>query len=356
MIITAMTPFMPAAARGPSDWRGWMGQICVRLETDTGLIGYGMGGGGEAGLHVIDTVLRQRLIGADADPVEDLWEQMYAATLPFGRKGLAIMAQSAVDLALWDLRAKSQATTVAALLGDEPRQRLPMYRTISKDADATRWLGRIEEAVVAGYGAVKIGGLGQLHPSHEADAIVAMLTSARRLIGPDIRLMADVGMRWHDVDAVISLCQRLAEIDLDWLEEPLPADDLDGYARLASVSAVPIAGGEHEFTARGFAELMARGAHHIYQPDVCWCGGLTQLLEIYRLAQVNHVRVCPHRGSEAWSLPALQTVDPQPLAESGRPWMAWIGGGRSTSAQVEATATLGFGVDEKSLEAARARG
>ncbi len=350
MKITSVTPFMPEASRQPSDWRGWMGQICVRVETDTGLVGYGMGGGGEAGLHVIDTVFRRALIGEHATDVEGLWEHLYIATLPFGRKGLAIMAQSAVDLALWDLRAKAQATTVAALLGVSPTQRIPMYRTISKDADSRRWLGQIEQAVSEGFGAVKIGGLGQFDPTQDAEAIVDLMTSARALVGQNVSLMADVGMQWHDVDAVIALCERLTDVGLDWLEEPLPADDIDGYARVAAASPIPIAGGEHEFTARGFAELMARGAHHIYQPDVCWCGGLTQLLEIYRLAQIHNVRVCPHRGSEAWSLPAMQTVDPQPMAESGRPWMAWVGGAHWASAHVEATATLGFGVDEQALE------
>lgn len=352
MKITSMRSFMPAAARTPSDWRGWMGQICVRLETDTGLHGYGMGGGGEAGLHVINTVLRRVVVGAAAENVEDLWEQMYAATLPFGRKGLPIMAISAVDLALWDLRAKAQQLSVARLLGATCRDRLPMYRTISKDADPSRWLTQLEEAVTEGYRSVKIGGLGQLHPAQDADAIVDMIAQARRLVGDEIRLMADVGMQWHDADEVIALCVRLADYDLGWLEEPLPADDIDGYARLAAASPVPIAGGEHEFTARGFADLMARGAHHIYQPDVCWCGGMTQLLEIYRLAQTHDAGICPHRGSEAWSLPALQTVDPQPLAESGRPWMDWVGGARWGAGSVEPSAMLGFGIDEQALVAA----
>ncbi|MBT3345004.1 MAG: mandelate racemase/muconate lactonizing enzyme family protein [Gemmatimonadetes bacterium] len=351
MKIASMTGFMPDAARTPADWRGWMGQICVRLETDTGLVGYGMGGGGEAGLHVIDTVLRRVMIGAPAEPIEDLWEQMYAATLPFGRKGLPIMAISAVDLALWDLRAKAQGCSVAALLGEAPREHLPLYRTISKDAHPTRWLTQIEAALTEGYRSVKIGGLGQLHPSQDADQIVGLVAQARALVGDEVELMTDVGMQWKDVAAVIRLCQRLVDYNMGWLEEPLPADDLDGYARLAAASPIPIAGGEHEFTARGFGELMARGAHHIYQPDVCWCGGLTQLLEIYRLAKGHDVRVCPHRGSEAWSLPALQTVDPKPLAESGRPWMDWVGGARWGAGIVEPHAAVGFGVDEEALMA-----
>ena len=261
------------------------------------------------------------------------------------------MAISAVDLALWDLRAKARDCSVAAQLGDVPRQVLPMYRTISKDADPTRWLHQMEAAVLEGYRSVKIGGLGQLHPTHDADRILDLVKQARDLVGHEVELMTDVGMQWQDVDAVIELSQRLADHDLGWLEEPLPADDLDGYARLAAESRVPIAGGEHEFTARGFEELMSRGAHHIYQPDVCWCGGLTQLLEIYRLARGYDVRVCPHRGSEAWSLPALQTVDPQPLAESGRPWMEWVGGGQWEGATVTPSTELGFGVDEAALMA-----
>jgi len=336
MKITNVRATQPDAPGTPSDWRGWMGQIAVAVDTDDGLTGHGIGGGGTAGIHVIETALRPLLLGADATDVEGLWETMYRATLPYGRKGLAIMAISGVDLALWDLRSKAADKPVAALLSHAPRADVPAYRTGGAED--------VDESVADGFGAVKVGGLGRFDPAGNANAIVALLRGARAQVGPDVALMADAGMNWTDREAVLALCERLVELDLRWMEEPLPADDLDGYAWLTERSPVPIAGGEHEFGARGFAELMARGCHAVYQPDVCWCGGLTQLVEIYRLARAHGVSVCPHRGSETWGLHAIAALDPQPLAESGRPWMEWVGGREIVRGRARWTGGPGFGV------------
>ena len=331
--VRAMHPDVPGT---PAGWRGWMGQIAVAVGSDDGLTGYGIGGGGAAGIHVIETALRPLLLGADATDVEGLWEAMYRATLPYGRKGLAIMAISGVDLALWDLRGKRADKPVAALLVDAPQADVPAYRTGGAD--------RVAEALADGFGAVKIGGIGRFDPAGDADAIVALLRGVRAQVGADVALMADAGMNWRDREAVLALCERLVELDLGWMEEPLPADDLDGYAWLTARAPVLIAAGEHEFTARSFAELMARGCHAVYQPDVCWCGGMTQLVEIYRLARAHGVRVCPHRGSETWGLHAIAALDPQPLAESGRPWMEWVGGREILRGRARWTDGAGFGV------------
>jgi len=336
MKITDMRATQPAAPGTPADWRGWMGQIAVAVATDDGFTGYGIGGGGPAAIHVIDTALRPLLLGADAADVEGLWNAMYRATLPYGRKGLAVMAISGVDLALWDLRGKAAGRPVAALLADAPQTAVPAYFTGSADA--------VDQAAAGGFGAVKIGGIGRLDPAADADAIVELLRDVRARIAPDVALMADAGMGWTDREAILALCEHLADLGLGWLEEPLPADDIDGYAWLNARAPIPIAGGEHEFTARGFAELMARGCHAVYQPDICWCGGMTQLVEIYRLARVHGVAVCPHRGSEVWGLHAIAALDPQPLAESGRPWMEWVGGRELAGGQARWTGGPGFGV------------
>ena len=131
-------------------------------------------------------------------------------------------------------------------------------------------------------------------------------------------------MRW-DIETTLTVAAALPEGEIDWIEEPLPADDFDGYQTLATECSVPIAGGEHEFTATGFAEIIRRRLHGVLQPDVCWCGGLTELVSIYQQAAEAGLRVCPHRGAELWCLHAIAALDPQPLAESGRPWMSWVG-------------------------------
>ena len=313
MKITDVRAVQPDAEGAPQDWRGWLGQILVRVDTNDGLSGYGVGGGGTAGIHVVRTVLRDLLIGQDAHDVEDLWEQMYRLTLPYGQKGLAIMAVSGVDLALWDLRGKAAGKPLVEVLGGRSGQAIPAYKT--------GWSpGEVLQDSAEGFGAVKLQ-VGNL----DGPEAVAQLREMRETLGSDVRIMADAFMSW-DEEKALQVAEGIAELDIHWLEEPLPADDLAGYERLCKHSPVPIAGGEHEYTAAFFEQMMQRGVHAIYQPDVCWCGGLTELVKIYKMAETFGVQVCPHRGSEVWALHAIAALDPDPLAESGRPWMTWVAG------------------------------
>lgn len=342
MKITDVRACQPATPGSPPDWRTSLGQILVAVETDCGLTGYGVGGGGAAGIHVVRTVLRELLLGRDPAPVESLWDEMYRATLPFGRKGLAIMALSGVDLALWDLRGQAASEPIARLLGGDVGQSIPTYATV--------W-GSVEDALAAGHRAIKLH-LGKYDPEADTDAMLAQVAQTRELIGPDCDLMVDAFMSW-DVETSLRIAGQLVEYDIAWLEEPLLPDDLRGYAELSGNSPIPIAGGEHEFTAAAFARLIDGRLHDILQPDVCWCGGLTELVKIYRMAGEAGLRVCPHRGSEIWSLHAIAALDPQPLAESGRPWMTWVAGQPPIlEGRIQLTDAPGLGVriDETRLE------
>ena len=337
MRIRKIKACVPCEAAVPRGWRGWFAQILVQIETDDGFMGYGMGGGGEAAVHVINTILNDTLLGQDATQVEHLWEQMYRNTLPFGRKGIAIMAISGVDLALWDLRGRRENLSVAEVLGGPVGEPIRYYATSGIDDEPLY--------THPGVNAYKLGGLNKYDAKHDVDLIVNKLKAARDLVGADVDLMVDVGMGWNDSRAVLKLCNRLEPLNIGWLEEPLPADHFDEYAWLRERSPIPIAGGEHEFTAIGFAELMRRGCHDIYQPDICWCGGMTEMVKIYRMAKDQGVRVCPHRGSETWGLHAIAALDDCPFAESGRPWMKWVGGVEFPNGSVRTMAAPGFNVD-----------
>src|SRR5687767_11362167 len=131
--VRAVQPVSPGA---PPDWRTSLGQILVAVDTDVGLTGHGVGGGGLAGVHVVRTVLRDLLLGRNAEALEEFWRQMYRATLPFGQKGIALMAISGADLALWDLRGKAANLPVANLLSDQIQARMPTYVTFWDDLTA----------------------------------------------------------------------------------------------------------------------------------------------------------------------------------------------------------------------------
>ncbi|HZZ78530.1 MAG TPA: mandelate racemase/muconate lactonizing enzyme family protein, partial [Gemmataceae bacterium] len=229
----------------PADWRTSLGQILVAVETDAGLIGYGVGGGGLSAIHIIRTVLRDLLVGRDVEPIETRWQEMYAATLAFGRKGVAIMALSGVDLALWDLRGKAANQSVDQLLGGPIHDSMPTYTTVWDD---------VPEAQLGQHAAFKIH-LGS--SDGDLDSYVKTLARARARVGPGVALMVDAWMRW-DVPFTLRFAERVAPLGIDWIEEPLPPDDFAGYAELARRCPIPIAGGEHEFTAAAFAEIIER--------------------------------------------------------------------------------------------------
>ena len=340
MKITAVRACQPECA-SPPDWRTSMGQILVAIDTDAGLTGYGVAGGGLAAIHIIRAVLRDCLEGKDIEPVETHWQSMYKATLPFGRKGVAIMALSGVDLALWDLRGKVANQSIANLLGASIPKRVPTYTTV--------W-DEIPAELLGHHSAFKVH-LGECAHESGARRLVDVVARARDRVGPGVALMVDAWMKW-DVPFTMRFAEAVAPFKVDWIEEPLSPDDLAGYAELVQKSPIPIAGGEHEFTALAFADLIERRLHHVVQPYVCWCGGMTELVKIYKMATAHGVRVCPHRGGELWSLPALAALDPQPLAESGRPWMTWVGGQPAiVNGMIKAPSGPGFGVviDEGSL-------
>lgn len=308
----------PIAENSPPDWRTAFGQILVAIDTDDGLTGYGVGGGGPAGMHVVRACLRDVLIGESAEEVESLWQRMYDATLPFGRKGLAIMALSGVDLALWDLRGKRANQPLAAWFGGETGDAIPTYSTVWGDVTARD---------IPTHGGVKLHvgkGVGEETLS-SPQRLAEFIARVREWVGPNRPFMIDAWMQW-DIEFTLRMADALAPLGLEWIEEPLPADDFAGYEQLARDCPIPIAGGEHEFTAAGFAELIDRGLHQVLQPDICWVGGMTEMVKIYRRAQTAGLRVVPHRGAELWGLHAAAGLDPDPLAESGRPWMTWVGG------------------------------
>lgn len=315
MKITDVRAIQPVGENSPPDWRTSLGQILVAIDTDSGITGYGVGGGGLAGRHVVTTVLRDLLLGRNPVEISQLWDEMYQATLAFGRKGIAIMAISGVDLALWDLRGKHEQQPIVSLLGGNPGAKIPTYRTVWDPRD----LRSVSEH--AGY---KLH-LGNVAAPDQRELMISSVDQARSFIGPDPLLMVDAWMKW-DVESTIAISQQIAPFRIEWIEEPLSPDDLNGYALLKEKSAVPIAGGEHEFTSAAFQYLIKEKLHTVLQPDVCWCGGLTELIKIYTMANEAGLRVCPHRGCEIWALHAIAALDPDPLAETGRPWMTWVSG------------------------------
>lgn len=313
MRIRELRASQPATPGSPPDWRTQLGLIAVEVHTDEGLSGLGIGAGGLAGIHVVKTVLSDLLVGRDAADVESLHRLMCRHTLFYGRKGIAVMALSGVDLALWDLRGKAAGLPVAKLLNPsvDLSRPLPTYTTVFD-------VNEVDAAAAAGHAAVKLHA-DRFGEQPDVPAIVRTLAEMRKRLGPKRQLMLDAFTRW-DVATTLRVLDEIARFDIAWLEEPLAPDDLAGYEELSRRAHVPIAGGEHEYLMEGFRPLVERRLHSVLQPDIYWCGGLTTLIEIYKLAGEAGLKVCPHRGSEPFALAAIAALDPTPLAESPRRW------------------------------------
>jgi L-rhamnonate dehydratase len=291
----------PTGARVP-----WLGSTLVEIEADDGQSGVGIGGGGVAGQHIIETCLKPLLLDEDPLEIERLWESMYRGTFRFGQAGIVLMAMSGVDLALWDLRGKAAGQPVWALLGGKVRERSPVYATVRDPA----W------AQAQGFCGVKLGGpYGPADGAEGMRANEAYVAAVRERVGPDFDIMIDCGRTW-DVAYTIRMARVLAPYDIRFIEEPIHSQDVDGYAELRrSIDSTLIACGEHVYTRYGARALLERGAIDIIQPDIRWTGGLSEMLKICDLAAAHGIPVMPHRGSMAWSLHAILARSECTLAE-----------------------------------------
>ena len=284
----------------------WPGSVLVEIETDEGATGVGLGGGGRPGAFCVEHYLAPLLIDENPLDIERLWETMYRATYRHGQAGIMLMAISAVDLALWDLKGRVLGQPVWQLLGGKARERVPVYATVRDPA----W------AQAQGFCGVKLGG-----PYGPRDGREGMrknevaIAALRERVGPDFDLMIDCVGAW-DVEYTLEMARRLAPYRIRFIEEPLLSHDVDGYARLRrAIDSTLIACGEHVYTRYNVRPLLEAGAVDILQPDVRWTGGLSELIKIVDLASAYNVPVMPHRGGMAWSLHAIVARPECPLAE-----------------------------------------
>lgn len=279
---------------------GPVGAVLVRVHTDDGLTGLasvGVGNGSAA--YIIEHCLQPVVLGASPFDVEILWEKMFRSTLNFGRKGVCIEAISAVDIALWDLIGKAVGQPVYNLLGGRTRERIRVYASrLYARQDLAQLAREAREFVRQGFTAMKQRfGFGPRDGPEGMRKNVALIRAVREAVGPDVELMADAYMGW-DVPYAIRMIRMIedAGLNLQWVEEPVVPDDIDGYARIRRAVSTPISGGEHEFTRYGFRELIRKEAVDILQPDVNRAGGITEARKIWAMAAAENIRVIPHAG------------------------------------------------------------
>jgi L-rhamnonate dehydratase len=270
---------------------GVLGSILVEVEAEDGTVGVATGMGGEPAGQLIARHFRRFLVGSDPRDTARLWDQMFRASMFYGRKGLPMTAVSAVDLALWDLVGRLRDEPVYAMIGGRVRDALTLYCTGPAPA-----LYR-EQGFVAGKVPLAEGPMdGPAGLRRNVERIAAL----RAEVGPDFPLMVDCYMAL-DVPYAIDLAEALRPFGVYWIEEALHPDDFAGHRLLKQACPwMRWTTGEHEYTRYGFRNLIAERAVDVVQPDVMWAGGLTELLRIAALANAYDIPVVPH-GSGAYS-------------------------------------------------------
>ena len=256
----------------------------TEILTDEGITGIAPGAISADMLNILKTVV----IGEDPMNVQKIWDRMYWKCFNEGRKGAAIIAMSLIDIGIWDIVGKRLKTPVHHLLGGY-RDRVPGYGSggglnLSKEELVKEQRSWVE----SGFRAVKMK-VGQRDPSDDIERVRAV----RKAIGNDIDLMVDANNGWS-VKTAIRMSEQLEKFDIRWLEEPVMAEDYDGYARVAASTEVPIAGGESEYTKFGFRELFVRQCIDICQPDVAKVGGITEYMKIAAMAEAFNIPMSPH--------------------------------------------------------------
>ena len=265
----------------------------VRIQTGDGLEGLGytytVGNvGGAAVQALLARDLTPLLLGADPRRIEQLWEQMWWHIHWVGRGGAAALAMSAVDIALWDLKARLAGEPLWRFLGGHTDRVKAYAGGIDLQFSLAELLAQTERFLGQGFRAIKMK-VGREKLAEDVERVKAM----RDMIGPDIVLMADANMRWS-VDQAVRASRALAEFDLYWLEEPLIPDDLAGHARLAREGALPIATGENLHTLYEFQHMITQGGISFPEPDVSNMGGITAWLKVAHLAEAHNLPVTSH--------------------------------------------------------------
>lgn len=267
----------------------------VEVSTDKGIVGYGEGGPG--GGPIVMGHLGKLMMGRDPFDLERNWDINWRATESYGQEGVTMNAISGFDNALWDVVGKALGLPIYELLGGETKPRIPAYCTGND----------VEQHVEHGFTRVKVAmPYGPPSGREGMRGNVALVERARKAVGPDGDVMCDCWMSW-DEPYTIEMAKRVEPCRVKWFEEPLPPYDFEGMGRLRRELTSPLlVCGEHVYGRYGFRRLLEAGAAAIWQPDVTWCGGMTELRRIGALASAYDIPVIPHaggmNGASHWSI------------------------------------------------------
>lgn len=267
--------------------------IAVRIKTDKGAVGVGYTytvgkQGGTSVLAMIRDDLAPILEGSDPRRIEQIWEKMQWHLHYVGRGGIASFAMAAVDIALWDLKAKLAGEPLWRLLGGHDNRARVYAGGIDLQLTMDQLARQTDANLDRGFRAIKMK-VGRENLAEDVQRVSAM----RKLLGPDILLMVDANMKWSAEEA-IKASHAMAPFDVYWLEEPTIPDDVEGHRRIRTEGALPVATGENLHTIYEFQKMISGGGVSFPEPDVSNIGGITPWLKVAALAEAYNLPVTTH--------------------------------------------------------------
>lgn len=266
--------------------------VVVRVHTDEGIEGIGY----TWYLHsasIIEHLLKDHILGEDPFAIEKIWSNMYQEVFR-ERKGAAIRAMSALDIAIWDIIGKALEKPLHRLLGGYD-DKIKCYASGGYYRKGKGLEGLVEEMlyyVERGFKAVKMK-VGSLPIEGDVERVKAV----RDAVGPNVEVMLDAN-NGYNVKQAIKAGRRYERYNVAWLEEPVWPDDIKGSAKVAAALEVPVASGELEYTRYGFRDLIENEAVDIIQPDATVCGGVTEWMKIANMAEAWNIPVNAHAEHE----------------------------------------------------------
>ncbi len=302
--IILMSPFAYGMDSGAEESHGPRYSCILKVHTDAGISGLA---DIDSHPHVMAALmdapvlidflsrgLRDILIGENPLETDRLWWKMYNSGFYHGRRGALIHLLSGLDIALWDIKGKAMGVPVCVALGARNRERVTAYASTLVRGTP----GQMKQAVVKyrelGYRAVKFGwGTFTADPAKG----VALFRAARQEAGDDMVLMCDGYITKNDVKFAAKIIRHLEELNIFWVEEPLPSDNLAGFKALGAQVGARIATGEQLGTRYEYDQLLRDASPDIVQFDISRCGGLSEARQIVHMAEMAGKAFCPH----AWT-------------------------------------------------------
>ena len=269
----------------------------VQIETDEGVVGIG-GPMDMSVAFIVQNELAHYLIGRDPLATEFIWDILHRAMV-HGRQGNTMIAISAIDNALWDLKGRYLGVPVYSIIGGPTRSEIPAYASMLGFSvlDIGLVKERAKQYQELGYTAQKwFFRHGPMSGSEGLKKNVEMVEALRNTLGDDDDIMLDC---WQsmDVNYVIRLAEEIEEFNPRWLEECAMPDRIDSYRKIRESTNIPLSGAEHHYTRWGMKEFIDAEALDILQPDIYWAGGLSEVLKIAAVATTADLITIPHGHS-----------------------------------------------------------